>query len=315
MRGRPGRRLSWIVVIGWIAVARAAESAQEAEAAFNVTGRVLDASGAPVVGATVTAAAEGAAVSSTATDAQGMFRLTLAPGAYTLRFAADGFLETAQSLKIAAGAREARDVVLEIAGVREIVRVDAPGAYEVRSIRSATKTATPLSEVPQSVTVVTEDLIDDQQMRSMGDVVRYVPGMQAHQGENNRDDVVIRGNRSSADFFVNGVRDDVQYYRDLYNLERVEALKGPNAMIFGRGGGGGVVNRVTKEAEFRPFREVTLLGGGEDSWRATADIDQPLGNGVALRVNGMYEDSGSFRDFVGLERAGVNPTLTFAPSD
>ena len=85
-------------------------------------------------------------------------------------------------------------------------------------------------------------------MMSMGDVVRYVPGMTAHQGENNRDQVVIRGNSSSADFFVNGVRDDVQYYRDLYNLDRVEALKGPNAMIFGRGGGGGVINRVTKEA-------------------------------------------------------------------
>ena len=64
--------------------------------------------------------------------------------------------------------------------------------------------------------------------------------MTTHQGENNRDQVIIRGNSSSADFFVNGVRDDVQYYRDLYNLDRVEALKGPNAMIFGRGGAGGV---------------------------------------------------------------------------
>ena len=70
-------------------------------------------------------------------------------------------------------------------------------------------------------------------MMSIADVVRYVPGITAHQGENNRDQVVIRGNSTSADFFVNGVRDDVQYYRDLYNLDRVEALKGPNAMIFG----------------------------------------------------------------------------------
>ena len=69
--------------------------------------------------------------------------------------------------------------------------------------------------------------------------------MTVHQGENNRDQVIIRGNSSSADFFVDGVRDDVQYYRDLYNLERVETLKGPNAMIFGRGGAGGVVNRVS----------------------------------------------------------------------
>ena len=104
--------------------------------------------------------------------------------------------------------------------------------------------------MPQSVTVVTRELIQDQMMMSMADVVRYVPGITLHQGENNRDQVVIRGNSSSADFFVDGVRDDVQYYRDLYNVERVEALKGPNAMIFGRGGGGGVINRVTKEALF-----------------------------------------------------------------
>src|SRR5262249_58262395 len=100
---------------------------------------------------------------------------------------------------------------------------------------------TPLQDVPQSVTVAERELMRDQLMGSIGDVVRYVPGITAHQGENNRDQVVIRGNNSSADFFLNGVRDDVQYYRDLYNLDRVEALKGPNAMIFGRGGGGGVV--------------------------------------------------------------------------
>ncbi|MDT9702321.1 TonB-dependent receptor plug domain-containing protein, partial [Streptomyces sp. P17] len=96
---------------------------------------------------------------------------------------------------------------------------------------------------------------------SMADVVRYVPGVSSHQGENNRDQLIIRGNSTSADFFVNGVRDDVQYYRDLYNLESVEALKGPNAMIFGRGGGGGVINRVTKEAGYTPLREVTIQGG------------------------------------------------------
>ena len=99
-------------------------------------------------------------------------------------------------------------------------------------------------------------------MLSMGDVVRYTPGIQVHQGENNRDQVVIRGNSSSADFFVDGVRDDVQYYRDLYNVERVEALKGPNAAVFGHGGGGGVVNRVIKEAEFHPLREATFQVGG-----------------------------------------------------
>src|SRR5436190_22937432 len=122
----------------------------------------------------------------------------------------------------------------------------------------------------------------DQMIMSVGDVVRYMPGITAIQGENNRDQLVIRGNSSSADFFLNGVRDDVQYYRDLYNVERIEALKGPAAMVFGRGGGGGVLNRVTKEAGFAPIRELTLLGGSYDNKRFAADLNQPLSATVSL---------------------------------
>jgi catecholate siderophore receptor len=113
-------------------------------------------------------------------------------------------------------------------------------------------------------------------MASIADVVNYVPGITSHQGENNRDQLVIRGNSSSADFFVNGVRDDVQYYRDLYNVEQVEALKGPNAMTFGRGGGGGVINRVTKQAGFTNLRNFSFLGGSFQNKRFTADVDQTL---------------------------------------
>src|SRR5207244_12576110 len=118
----------------------------------------------------------------------------------------------------------------------------------------------------------------------------------------------------SADFFVNGVRDDVQYYRDLYNAERVEALKGPNALIFGRGGGGGVINRVTKEAGFTPLREITLQAGSLNHKRFTTDFDHAFNEKAAFRWNGMYENSDSFRKFVSLERYGINPTLTIAPT-
>jgi catecholate siderophore receptor len=145
--------------------------------------------------------------------------------------------------------------------------------------------------------------------------MRYVPGISVHQGENNRDQVIIRGNSSSADFFINGVRDDVQYYRDLYNVDRVEALKGPNALIFGRGGAGGVVNRVMKEAGSRPVREFLLQAGMFDNRRITMDVDQPVNDKVAVRLNGVYENSDSFRDHVDLNRYGLTPTFTIAPSD
>jgi catecholate siderophore receptor len=184
--------------------------------------------------------------------------------------------------------------------------------YAASRTTSATKTETPLRDVPQSVSLVTRELIADQAMQGMGDVVRYIPGITMGQGEGHRDAPTIRGNSTTADFFVDGVRDDVQYFRDLYNTERVEALKGSNAMIFGRGGGGGVLNRVTKEAQWAPTRVVTLEGGSFDHRRGTLDVGQGLGSALAVRLNGMYEHSGGFRDEFDLERHGLNPTVALA---
>ncbi|TXH06046.1 MAG: TonB-dependent siderophore receptor [Nevskiaceae bacterium] len=192
------------------------------------------------------------------------------------------------------------------------VTAKRPDRYVVENISSSTKTDTPLRDVPQSITVVTREQIKDQGMQGIADVVRYVPGINISQGEGNRDQVVIRGNNSTADFFIDGMRDDVQYFRDLYNIERVEALKGPNAMIFGRGGSGGLINRVSKEAEWAPTRELTLQGGSYGNKRAAVDIGQGLSSAAALRFNGMYENSGSYRDYVHLERFGLNPTAAFA---
>src|SRR5690606_15933610 len=140
----------------------------------------------------------------------------------------------------------------------------ASRGYATSRTATATKTDAPLRDAPQSVSVVTRDLIADQAMQGMADVVQYVPGITMGQGEGHRDAPTIRGIASTSDFFVNGVRDDAQYYRDLYNVERVEALKGPNAMIFGRGGGGGVINRVSKQARWAPTHRLTLSAGSFD---------------------------------------------------
>jgi catecholate siderophore receptor len=108
------------------------------------------------------------------------------------------------------------------------------------------------------------------------------------------------------------VRDDAQYFRDLYNVDRVEAIKGSNAMVFGRGGGGGIINRVTKEAEFAPIRSLSLEGGSFDHRRGVLDVGQAISSNVAVRFNGMYENSSGFRDAAALERWGINPTLSIA---
>ena len=183
--------------------------------------------------------------------------------------------------------------------------------YQVRDIRSATKTDTPLVDVPQAATVVTEELIRDQAMTSLPEVLRYVPGAGVAQGEGNRDTAVMRGNSTTADFFVDGMRDDVQYIRDIYNIERVEALKGPNAMIFGRGGSGGIINRVTKQANGREGGALTLQYGNWDRKRGTLDWQTRMGERAAFRVNGVVEESESFRDGFELSRRGINPVMRF----
>jgi len=295
--------------IAGAAVSGPASATPTGEISFS--GRALDPAGLPIPAARVTAVAEGHATpaATAVSGPDGRFTLTLAAGVYDLRLELDGFAEMVQRVTVTRGAAPL-DLTFQ-AGAQDSITVSGASGYQTPAISSGTKTLTPLRDVPQSVTVVTRQLMQDQLMTSIGDVVRYIPGVTLHQGENNRDQVIIRGNSSSADFFVDGVRDDVQYYRDLYNLDRVEALKGPNAMIFGRGGGGGVINRVTKEAGFGSLREVDVQGGSYSNKRVTADFDQPLNDRLALRVNGLYESSGSFRNGVDLERSGIAPTLTF----
>jgi hypothetical protein len=200
-----------------VAAAVQSGTVQEGNAPSSVQGQVLDPSRGAIVGARVTATAgDRSAGPSSLTDDRGEFTLTLPSGRYTISVTAPGFVGASQSLNVSQSRTQVPEFVLQLAGVREAVTVSAPEGYRQSTISSATRTLTPLSEVPQSVTVVTRELMKDQLMTSVSDVVRYVPGITAHQGENNRDQIIVRGNNTSADFFVNGVRDDVQYFRDIY---------------------------------------------------------------------------------------------------
>ena len=173
---------------------------------------------------------------------------------------------------------------------------------------TATRTDTLLINVPQTITVVTRAQLDDQAQQSLGDVLRYVPGTTVGQGEGNRDQITLRGQNTTADFFLDGVRDDSQYFRGLYNLERVEVLKGPYALIFGRGGGGGIVNRVQKTPVFGSVSASGRAGANSlGAMNLSADINAPLGEGAALRVNAVVETLDNHRDYFEGERYAVNP--------
>ncbi|HSE22430.1 MAG TPA: TonB-dependent siderophore receptor [Pyrinomonadaceae bacterium] len=280
-------------------------------------GRVVDQDHAAIPGAEVSVKSKDSkSLTSTITDARGQFTLKADPGESIVTVLADGFAASERQFNLSnATQNEQLEITLDIANASAIVTISDSAGYLAEVVSSATKTLTPLRDIPQSITVVSKEQIRDQSMQSIADVMTYVPGIVSHQGENNRDQLILRGNSTSADFFLNGVRDDVQYYRDLYNVDRVEALKGPNAMIFGRGGGGGVVNRVSKEAGFSELHEVTAQLGSFNNKRFTTDINQPLNRKVAFRVNGLYENSDSFRNDVNLERYGVNPTVTLVPSN
>ncbi len=296
-----------------------AAPAQPAAPQARVGGRVVDASGAAIAGAQVTVSREGAqgtvtsheagVVTSTVTNQDGRFRLAVLPGSYVVRLAATGFVDSSQRVMLTAESPTHLTYALAVAGFQESVSVDASIGYAVPSVSSGTRTATPLRDVPQAVSVVTSALIADQRMASMADVARYMPGVGFAQGEGNRDTPILRGNSSTSDFFVDGVRDDVQYFRDVYNVDRVEALKGPNAMIFGRGGVGGVINRVTRQADWSQAQEASLQFGSWNNKRFTADVGHGLNETVAVRATGLYENSDSYRDGFNVERYGINPTV------
>ena len=181
---------------------------------------------------------------------------------------------------------------------------------------AALKTPVAVINVPQTVSIFTDEDIKRQGFRQLGDIVRYTPGVNTSQGEGHRDAVVFRGVRSTADFFQDGLRDDVQYYRSLYNVEQVEILRGPNALLFGRGGTGGIINRVSKKALIgEDFRNLDL---GTDTFGAfdlAADVNLSTGTNSALRLNLHTDSLANHRDFYEGERFGINPTVRVVLDD
>ena len=229
----------------------------------------------------------------------------------TSAFAAEA-PELAASAEVTAAAATTSEASAEQAA-QVIVVTGSREEYGVKSTVTGTRTNTPLRNIPQAMSVVSEAQIEDQSLRSVADLLMFVPSATPGTGENNRDQITLRGNNTTADFFVDGLRDDAQYFRDFYNLDRVEVLKGPNAMIFGRGGGGGIVNRVTKRAGFKSEQQFILSRDTHGGTRLTADDNFRLGGNLGFRVNGVWEEADSFRRFTEIKRYGINPTLGWQP--
>jgi catecholate siderophore receptor len=176
---------------------------------------------------------------------------------------------------------------------------------------SATKIDAPLRDIPQTVNVVPQQILRDQNARSMESVLKTVPGVGLSHGDGQRDQVTIRGFSAIADQFIDGLRDDALYFRDLSNVEQVEVIKGPASVLYGRGSSGGLVNRITKKPGVDKS-EVAVQVGSWNQRRGEFDIGRNLADsGVAFRVTGAVERADSYRDKQFLDREALAPSLSF----
>lgn len=206
----------------------------------------------------------------------------------------------------AAAASETRAV--DEPSVEEVIYVvGTRDRYRELDTTFVTRTPTPIEKIPQSVVVVTRDVIEDLALTGLTELVRYVPGVTMAQGEGHRDAPVFRGNLTTADFFVNGVRDDLQYLRDLYNVERVDVIQGPSALTLGRGNGGGALNRVTKVADGRDIRAFEMMLGTFGQARFAGDLGFAVTDTLSMRLNTVFEDGKNFRDESDIRRRGIAP--------
>lgn len=212
----------------------------------------------------------------------------------------------------AAWAQQASEVVLDEVQVRSDRQLDP--SYNPPTATSATKIEAPLRDIPQTVNVVPQSLLRDQVAQSMQDALKAVPGVGFSHGDGQRDQVTIRGFSAIADQFVDGLRDDALYFRDLSNIEQIEVLKGPASVLYGRGSSGGLINRITKKPGVN-LSEVGLTLGRWNQRRGEFDLARAPQDGVvSYRLTGAVERADSYRDQQFLDRKALAASVLIKPS-
>jgi len=189
----------------------------------------------------------------------------------------------------------------------------APEQVTVTGVRALVndKLPTGLQDAPQTINVVSQQLLKDQGSTRLQDALKNVPGITFNSGEGaaRGDTVNLRGFSAFNDFFLDGIRDAAVYTRDSFDLDQVEVLKGPSAVLFGRGSTGGVINQVSKAPTLAPLYSGTAAVGTNALLRGTADVNQPLSPDSAIRLNAMDESSDvADRDVAHNERWGFAPS-------
>ncbi|RBC01859.1 TonB-dependent siderophore receptor [Pseudomonas sp. MWU12-2115] len=180
----------------------------------------------------------------------------------------------------------------------------------VKISSTATRTSTPVRYVPQAIDSIKTTNVADYGTNDIGDALSGIPNVSSS-ADTRFDSLRIRGFDASNDFYLDGIRDDSQYKRDLHNIERVEVLKGPAAVLYGRGSQGGIVNRVSKLPEFGRRSTIEAQGGSEDLRSLYADLSTDPSENLSLRLNMGNMDENSFRDGVSGNRQLFAPSMSW----
>ncbi|MHC8339233.1 TonB-dependent receptor [Pseudomonas sp. HLT2-19-2] len=172
-------------------------------------------------------------------------------------------------------------------------------------VSSATRSDADSLDVPQTVDTVPAAVLRDRAARSVKEALAYTPGVTSSTGEGIREQFVIRGFSAISDTYVDGMRDGGSTFRDTFNLEQIEVVKGPSGVLYGRGSAGGLINLVSKRPHQQAQADIAASLGSNDARRVTLDVNQPLHDAVQLRMNAMADEGNSNRDDVWYKKNGL----------
>jgi len=171
----------------------------------------------------------------------------------------------------------------------------------------------PLLDTPQSIMIIPSDTIELQASNDLRDVLRNDPSVSSHADEDSGQstNVQIRGFSARNDLYLDGQLDIGSYYRDPFWLQEVDVLTGPSSVLFGRGSTGGAINQVSRKPIAQLVTAGTLAIGTDGLRRLTADLNVPVSDTIAFRIDGMAHENGiAGRALVGTKRIGIAPSLS-----
>jgi iron complex outermembrane receptor protein len=175
-------------------------------------------------------------------------------------------------------------------------------------VSTATRTTTPVRYVPQAIDSVKVANLTVYGIRDLGTALSGIPNV-SNGADTRFDSLRIRGFDASNDFYLDGIRDDSQYVRDLHNIERIDVLKGPAAVLYGRGSQGGIINRISKTPEFGRRSTIEVQGGSEDMRSLYADLSADPSENTSLRLNVGNLEGNGFGDGVSSNRHLFAPSM------